>query len=344
MPNQDNIEAPVTLVSFGRSGTTVVSNVFEKHPEFSSVGETSNLIFGSWRAVEASAGTTPPSSQVNPGLSKEERISRTVHQVFLTFLPDERPRWFQKPIHVPEVLSSILEDENLWADAADWYWKVMRSVFPNAQYLTTLRHPCDVILSAKSFWGYGEVGLWRSMGFMAYLLTHPASPVQYAVHFESLFHAREETVRELFAYLEVPFYNEVLGAFSVVHVPSKGREKLDQGLATRRSEWERLDPAKVKLSYVRHIERLFEKFGYSIEWPTHFTENNLAGEQQDPKQTIKSLNWEINRLHSSHAAETQELWRQVLDLQAELDKTRPLKRVMSHRLKRLMSKLRLLPH
>jgi len=348
MPNPHNIEAPVTLVSFGRSGTTVVSNIFERHPDFSSVGETANLIFGSWHAVEASAGITLSSWIDNTRLSNEQHITHMVQHLFLTFLPDERPRWFQKPIHVPEALSSTIEDESQWADAADWYWKVMRNVFPHAQYLTTLRHPCDVILSAKSYWGYDEADLWKSLGFMAYLLTHPASPVKYAVHFESLFQTREKTVRELFAFLKVPFYDEVLDAFSVVYVPSTGGEKLDQNLATRKSEWERLDPAKVKLSHMRHIERLFDRFGYSIEWPAHFTANNLATEQQDPMQTIKSLGREINRLHTGHATETQELWTKLLDLEAQIEQLREQNQRLlewgrSHRLMRLLLKLRLLP-
>ena len=45
MPNEDNILRPITLVSYGRSGTSLVHNILAAHPDIEGCGETMPLIF-----------------------------------------------------------------------------------------------------------------------------------------------------------------------------------------------------------------------------------------------------------------------------------------------------------
>src|ERR1041385_3414644 len=185
MPNQENIDRPVTLAAHGRSGTTVLAKVFEYHPDFAYVGETANLIFNAWSAVEFSAGSLMHTDETDRMVSDDERAARVVRQAVVSCLPDTRPSWFQKPIGVPTVVPKKFGNDR-WPEAAEWYWKVMGRSFPRAKFFTVLRNPCDVVLSSKSYWGYGEADMWWSLGFLSYILVHQSSPIRYAILFDDL--------------------------------------------------------------------------------------------------------------------------------------------------------------
>src|SRR5438552_8815533 len=173
MPNRHNIDAPITLVGFGRSGSSLVSDVFDRHPDVRFVGETVNLIFGSWYALEYSSGNIPALHEGRRWVPEEERAGRVVRETFLTCFPDNRRYWFHKPSDVPTTVISRF-DETQWSDAAEWFWKVMHASFPKGTFFTILRHPCDIVLSGKGYWGYDELTMWWSLGYMAYLLAHPS--------------------------------------------------------------------------------------------------------------------------------------------------------------------------
>lgn len=272
MPNSSNIQRPITLIAPGRSGTTLIGNLFARHPEFSSVGETVNLIFGAWHAVELAQLTVtslPQNFHGDAPVTDDDLAARVARQACLTCYPDDRPRWFHKPIGIPAALGYKF-GPHFQPDVATWYWKVMRISFPEARYFTVLRHPCDVILSAKAFWGYDEAGIWGSLGYLASLLTHADSPIQYAVRFDSLTQARDQAVRELFDFLDLPFRAEVLEAFSEKYAAAKDRPHPEQQHWSRQTAWEQLDPAKAAPTHLKAIEALFAKFNIPLDWPAHF--------------------------------------------------------------------------
>ncbi len=269
MPNLENIDSPVTLISFGRSGSSLLSNIFERHPAFRFVGETVNLIFGIWNAVEVSASGMPALFENERWVPEDERAGRAVRQGFLACLPDDRSRWFQKPIGMPTILVSNY-DEGCWPDAAEHYWRVMKHSFPRARYFTILRNPSDVVLSAKSYWGYDERTLWELSARLAYFLAHPSSPVVYAITFDDLVRDSEATVRKLFNYLDVPFDEKVLEALGTVHVPASGREDIKTLSTTRREQWKELDSANIDLNHIQAFAKLYAKFDHRLEWPAHF--------------------------------------------------------------------------
>ena len=334
MPNTQNIRTPVTLVGSHRSGTSLISNLFERHPQFAIAGETANLIFYTWRAGEFSADNIPPLMEDNHWVSDEECCARLVRQAFLTALPDERPSWFHKPIGIPQALSARFSDE-LWPQAAEWYWKVLKHAFPEARYFTILRHPCDVVLSTCAVWGFDQTTVWWSLGFMAYLLTHPASPVTYAIEYDRMLQKPREAVHDLFEQLGVPFHGDVLEAFSRVHAPAKGRENIAPGDTSRRTEWPRLDPAKVKPAYLRPIKALFERFGTPLDLPDSFTTHlvqhgtseaatadpcasTTSDPTVDPNDAVVRLNQQIEKLHVEYADKLRQKERDAYKVYAEL--------------------------
>jgi hypothetical protein len=313
MPNDDNITAPITLVGSHRSGTSLISGLFERHPEFALAGETANLIFHTWAAAELCLDDIPPLMEESRWVADEELCSRLVRQAFLTCLPGSRPRWFHKPIGIPLALSERF-GEDQWPQAADWYWKVLGHSFPQAKYFTILRNPCDVALSTRDRWGYGPYTTWWSIGFMAYLINHPASRVTYAVSYQRLVDSPRETVQDLFAHLGIPAHEECLETVTRIHAPARGRENIDPRATSRRADWGALDPAKANPRFLRAIQGLFDRFNVPLEWPESFLprlsqsddatdENPVESERQsnDLREVIMSLNQRIRNLHLEYA-------------------------------------------
>jgi|GEM_PF-3033210 len=270
MPNRSNIDAPITLVGFGRSGSSLLSNVFGRHPDFQFVGETTNLIFGSWYAVEYSAGNIPALQERYRFVPEDERAGRVVRETFLTCFPDSRRYWFHKPIGVPTTVVARF-DQTQWSDAAEWFWKVMHISFPKGKFFTLLRNPCDIVLSGKAYWGYDELTMWWALGYMAYLLAHPASPIEYAISYDSLVRNSEEEMYKLFTYLDIPFHREMLSAFSDMYAVAQDRAKSRPGVMTRRDQWSQLDPSHAKPLYIESLTTLFRKHGQEFELPDHFS-------------------------------------------------------------------------
>ncbi len=273
MPNKHNIHSPYTLISFGRSGTSLVSKIFANHPDFTSVNESGHLLFGVWKALEESKNVIPPTVENGKKLTEDERAARVVQQSFLTCFSDSKKYWFQKPIAFPkpvaEKFSAVHNDESKWNEVASWYWKVMLNCFPNSKFFTILRHPCDIAVSGKSYWGSNLTALWRQTALMGLLITHNDSPIKYALYYDKLINNPEHSVKDLFSYLNIPFKKEVLNAFKRVHAPANGRDDVSK-LVSRRSEWNSLDPSEINKNDTKYILKLFQKFGRTIELPVGF--------------------------------------------------------------------------
>ncbi len=337
MPNLSNIQRPITLIAPGRSGTTLIGNLFARHPEFCSVGETVNLIFGAWHAVELAQLTVTSLPQNFHGgvpVTDDDLAARLARQACLTCYPDDQPRWFHKPIGIPAALGYKF-GPRFQSEVATWYWKVMRMSFPDAKYFTILRHPCDVVLSAKAFWGYDEAGIWGSLGYLASLLTHSDSPVQYAIRFDNLIQNRDRVVRELFDFLELPFRPEVLGAFSEMYAAAKDRPRPDQQRWSRHDAWEQLDPTNAAPPHLKAIEALFAKFNIPLDWPAHFSakrvvEASPAGHAAEStvaklEQRLRDQDSQIARLNREFASREREyytVWSQQQAWIAELERAK----------------------
>lgn len=317
MPNQHNIESPIILISVPRSGTSLLFEIFRLHPDFQAVGETANLLFGTWQSVDFIRGITDPLVEEGRIVSHEERAARVVRQTMLTCFPDHQPYWFQKPIGLPKAVSDKFEYVQR-SDAAAWYWEVLGKTFPKARYFTVLRHPCDIVLSSESYLGFEAGTIWWSLAFMSHIISHPASLINYAIHYEELIQHKEQTTRNLFEFLEIPFDNQILNAFNQIHVPSKGREKPEHHSPTRQEQWHQLDPMKVPLYYIEEINTLFAKFGYSVEWPLHFTPERLQidSSTQTSEEIIGKLHQKIETLQLDRAVEMQN---QSLEYQKQID-------------------------
>ena len=271
MPNQNNIESPFTLFSYGRSGTSVIHKCFEAHPDCDSVGETAELIFSTWHACELTKGIIRGDAPTHPGGARThvQRWTEGTRAAFLAILPSEKRYWFQKPIGLPTCTAMVSQ----WGMDSErfcvWYWNVFTSLFPDAKAFTILRHPLDVVVSSQRYWGREPAEIMSGLMRVADLITHPDSRVGYAVNYDGLVCDPESELQKLCQYLEFPYSPLMLTATQALHVPRVGvqtgdpehlRDKREQTFS-RKEQWGDIDAALMPREFWPKINALWERFG-----------------------------------------------------------------------------------
>ena len=99
----ENIKSPITLISHGRSGTSLLQNIFDAHPDISVAGETADLIFSTWYSLWRAKGIVPGLIENGNVVPWEQRAARGVRAVFDEIFNIETQYWMQKPIGQPFV-------------------------------------------------------------------------------------------------------------------------------------------------------------------------------------------------------------------------------------------------
>jgi hypothetical protein len=260
MPNLRNISKPLLLISYGRSGTSLVQAAFEERGDCFTCGETADLITKIWSGVEHSHNDLIV-NVADGTFSTHQHCALAIQSVFLSLFASEKPLWFQK-----------LSVSREWADkigligedaAADWYWRVITETFPEARCFTILRNPYDVVVSAKAYWNLEDSEIWEAMRVMANFILHPKSRIQHAISFDSLSHSFDEEMRGLCSYLEIVSSPRMKTAKEVRHVPSHlsgSKQQVDH-----KAGWVELKDGPYVDEALKAIERVWQHFGYQFE-------------------------------------------------------------------------------
>lgn len=222
MPNQENIDRPITLVGAGRSGTTLLTNVFRAHPRCESLGETGDLLFSSYYHVHGALPICAPFFEpANAGV----HARGAVHTMLRSLASSDRPFWFHKPIQIPDVRRLFDDDESFMR----WWWAAHETLFPDARTFTVLREPREVIASSMTRWSFTLDQAVDNLELLYRWLLHEDSRCTFAIRFEELVDTPEVTVRALFEYVGLPFEPACLRVFDQVHAPNEsaaGRDTL----------------------------------------------------------------------------------------------------------------------
>jgi len=202
-PTDDDLAAPVFLVGFPRSGTTLIDQILDCHPNLQ-VMEERPIMFHVQNELERMTGNDP---NALANLSADQR-----HQL--------RARYFSMASEytVPGQGSLIVDKLPLNIVGAG----ICQWLFPEARFLFAVRHPCDVVLSCfmqsfafnqamANFYTledgailYDQVmGLWQH-----YRSVLPISCHQY--RYEDLVDEFEETVRGILDFLDQPWHPDVM--------------------------------------------------------------------------------------------------------------------------------------
>jgi len=257
MPNWSNILCPISLIGNGRSGTSLVSQVFSAHPDITYIGETVNLIQSTYYSI---ASGLPK--------RKKERIPELIRNIFTHLYPTKEKYWFHKPIGAPIIHSNFKDIDQF----CEWYWKVFDRVFPHASCFTVLRHPYDVIVSSVDWWGRPEKSIIKSNYIVAKIISHPSSRVKYAVHYEELLKKPEENVRGLFNYLGIDYHPDTLKAFDK-NWSVKGHqngsdlsENVKKKYNSKKEKWDTINQDNLTQEFIEATNKVWEKFDLKVEW------------------------------------------------------------------------------
>ena len=239
MPNEANIDRPITLVGSGRSGTTLLTNVFRDHPHCESLGETADLLLSSYYHVHA---TLPICGPFFSRANAETHARGAVHAMLRNLASSDRPHWFHKPIQVPSVRRLFDDDETFMR----WWWGAHETLFPEATVFAVLREPRDVVLSSMTRWSFTRERAVDNLELIYRWLLHERSRCAFALRFDTLVAEPERSVRALLERVGVPFDPACLGAFERMHAPNDGADGRDTLKAViardyRHPEADRLD-------------------------------------------------------------------------------------------------------
>lgn len=220
MPNQENIDRPITLVGSGRSGTTLLTNLFRAHPHCESLGETGDLVFTTYHNVRSTLPICGPFfSPENAGT----HARGAVHTLLRSLASSDRPHWFHKPIQIPKARCFFDNDDTFLR----WWWSAHETLFPDACTFTVLREPRDLIVSSMRRWSFSKDQAVSNLELIYRWLLHEESRCGFALRFDELVESPEATVRALLARVGLPYDPVCLQVFDQCHSPNEGSDGLD---------------------------------------------------------------------------------------------------------------------
>jgi Tfp pilus assembly protein PilF len=204
--------APVFLVGFPRSGTTLLDQIMASHPDIS-VAEEKSAVDKMIHHLVRSYGTAQPHEHPLNDACYPAAMSKLTAQDIAAM----RERFFaehgsgvQKPVFVDKLPLNIL------------HVGLIRRVFPKAKFILALRHPCDSVLSCymqdfflnpamARFLDLGDSARFYDEAFSIW--EHYAKTLQLDVHtirYEDVVADFQPTVAKLLEFLNVPWNDAVL--------------------------------------------------------------------------------------------------------------------------------------
>lgn len=273
MPNPGNIARPITLISYGRSGTSLAFNILAAHEDVDGCGETMPLLFGTWEGAQRLKGVVRSDGEPGPETDHRARCGKAVRAAFLSFFESPAPDWVHKPINVPWTIPNpVRNDPARFEQAAADYWQTMAFSFPQSRNLTILRHPYDVVLSARAYWKYPLDHIWRSIVNMAQIVNHADSDISFAISHQRLVTEPEVEIRRLLAHVGLSEDPACFAAAEKVYVPKKGagrrpKAKMADHVArafSHRERWDSIDMSGFTDADREIIAAMWARFGEEL--------------------------------------------------------------------------------
>jgi hypothetical protein len=269
MPNDRNISSPINLHGIGRSGTTLLQNVLGTTGLVQVCNEIGALVFCCYRGVEVALG----SDDREPTISDTATPGSVARAALRTMMPSSKPYWCQKLGGLPTYICWDMIEEcdreyalEPYSFPYRWFWKVLRTSFPDSKDVLILRDYRDIIISRHLFSGWGLDNIACDLAVYFNLMAHHAAKVDYVLRYEDLVTMPQDTVRRLFDFLALP--GEVT-AVQALHWHASASNGEDLSAARERGfSWRSKHAAlisdRIMSTVVPALRRLEQKFGLEL--------------------------------------------------------------------------------
>jgi len=253
-------DSPLFIVGFPRSGTTLLEQVLDAHPQLKSMDEQPFMS----KALETVAGS---------GIRYPSELGKLTART----LDDVRARYWD----LARNKAALLPGQRL-VDKFPMNMTLLpliRRVFPNARIVLAIRHPCDTLLSCflQNFRAPELALLCRDLNTLAaaysrifgfwYSQWHLLRPISYELRYEQLTADFAAEVRKLGAFLQLPWDDAML---------APGEHARAKGFISTPSYSQVIEPVNTRsVGRWRHYERHFsavlpilmpwlERWGYTL--------------------------------------------------------------------------------
>jgi len=265
MPDSDNICAPINIHGIGRSDTTLLQNLLAQTGGVQICNETAGMMFSCYRGGEVALLSDDTES-----LLPRAELPATLARVALcAAMPSRKRRWCQKlggiPNHVVWSMTTAADRDYAsqpYPFPYEWYWQVLRDIFPASKDILILRDYRGVIVSRYLLSGWPPADMAAAVAVYFNLMTHPMAKIDHVVLFRDLIAHPEATITEMLATLEIESDHDPLRAMSWYAAPSGARD-LTQA-ASNRFSWEsaygELITDEIMETVARATSRLEQRF------------------------------------------------------------------------------------
>ncbi len=278
--NNSDFQGPLFIVGCGRSGTKLLRNLLNNHPQIGILGFETNFIpffvkrFGktpdfsdeaTLRAVyDALTQTACYQSRQAEGVTMSyEQLKARLEGV------DTELAWH----HVIEGIVKFYLNApsvSIWGDKSPDYTvhiSLLKEVFPRARFIHIIRDPRDRSLSARKTWGKSVLRSahgWSKVMELMEKANVRADPNYLEVFYEQLIGEPEKVMRGICDFLDVPFHEDVL----VVDQPAEAvgkTKRLTEFVTSNKAKYRKeLSPFEIRRASEITYPYL-EAFGYPLE-------------------------------------------------------------------------------
>lgn len=255
-------QAPVIIIGAGRSGSTLLSAIFNEHPHISFFGESYFLAPYVWQRVFEQYGLVMSylSEWRNPQNLNRDKLEvkeqKRVGQLIAQFVSDvmktdpDSPQWGYK-----EIWNGSPQFET-------FDWQTYDTIFPGAKYIHLVRNPFKYAISTA---GRVEEEFTREMfdeqlnnwvKMHEYNSRRTATGRYYLVRYEDIVDKPEETLRKIFKFVGISWNETCLGVMQQSYVPSLRDPLKDKDLFSKPFKGTKLYNYIEQLGYLKDVDEM----------------------------------------------------------------------------------------
>ena len=188
----------ILILGPGRCGSSVLAKMLNDLGIASDLGECGEVVFDVFSKCDGAAHSLP-------GVRREDLVggdfATIATQQALNLLHNSTTDFLVcKPVGLTPTIVSEIENRGYTA-ASEFYWRIIKSVFPDRHTIFMVRDPVDWMLSAHIRWGFSALTALRSLHFYLQVLKDGIDMIDYVGRLDYLNISPKEFVDEALDFL-----------------------------------------------------------------------------------------------------------------------------------------------